>query len=270
MLCRGPTAYIEASAATIQKVWALSGESSDVIARFGDPEASDTEKSPRGMALEFRLPNGALHHITTIHTPMFFAAAPQTFLDKFIALAIDPATGKPDAAKYRDFEASHPDNASQAKFLKENNPPPSYADAAYYGIHTFRFVDKDVKITNVKFRFVPQTGEKQLSDAELKSKPHDFLEQELIQRLANGPARWIGEPGDPETNPTVLWPKNRRELKAGTLTIASATPNMEAGSYKSNYDPLVMADGIQPTDDPILLFRSPSYATSYTRRLRGL
>jgi catalase len=257
----------------------FSGESLEVIARFSlagaDPEASDTEKTPRGLALEFRLPNGALHHITMIHTPMFFAAVPQTFLDKFIALAIDPATGKPDAAKFREFEASHPDNASQEKFLKENNPPPSYAECAYYGIHTFRFVNKDGKITNVRFRFVPQAGEKQLSDAELKSKPRDFLEQELIERLAKGPARWdmiltIGEPGDSETNPTVLWPKNRRELKAGTLSITSATPAMEAGSYKINYDPLVMADGIEPTDDPVLLFRSPSYATSYTRRLRGL
>jgi catalase len=35
-----------------------------------------------------------------------------------------------------------------------------------------------------------QAGEKQLSDAELKSKPRNFLEQELIERLAKGPARW--------------------------------------------------------------------------------
>jgi hypothetical protein len=44
--------------------------------------------------------------------------------------------------------SSHPDNASQEKFLKENNPPPSYAECAYYGIHTFRFVNKDGKIVN--------------------------------------------------------------------------------------------------------------------------
>jgi catalase len=44
----------------------------------------------------------------------------------------------------------------------------------------------------------------------------------------------IGEPGDSETDPTVLWPKNRR------------------------------------ADDPVLLFRSPSYATSHTRRQRDL
>src|SRR5690349_14358669 len=111
--------------------------------------------------------------------------------------------------------SSHPDNASQEKFLKENNPPPSYAECAYYGIHTFRFVNKDGKITNVRFRFVPQAGEKQLSDAELKSKPRNFLEQELIERLAKGPrAGALGHDpddrraGDSETNPTVLWPKN--------------------------------------------------------------
>jgi catalase len=33
-------------------------------------------------------------------------------------------------------------------------------------------------------------------------------------------------------------------------------PQTEAGSYNINYDPLVMSDGIAPTNDPILLFRS--------------
>src|SRR5713226_3581734 len=155
-------------ASTYSRSELFSGKTLEVIARFslagGDPEASDAEKSPRGMALQFRMPDGGLHHMTMIHTPMFFAAVPQTFLDKFIALTVDPATGKPDAAKFREFETSHPDNASQAKFLKENNPPPSYAECAYYGIHTFRFVNKDGKITNVRFRFVPRDGEKQLSN----------------------------------------------------------------------------------------------------------
>ncbi len=159
----------------------FSGESLDVIARFslagGDPEASDAEKTPRGLALEFRLPNGALHHITMIHTPMFFAAVPQTFLDKFIALAIDPATGKPDAAKFREFETSHPDNASQAKFLKENNPPPSYAECAYYGIHTFRFVNKDGKITRKRAGALGHDPDDRRAGG-LRDQPHGVVAQE--------------------------------------------------------------------------------------------
>jgi hypothetical protein len=57
--------------------------------------------------------------------------------------------------------------------------------------------------SNVRFRFVPQDGEQQLSDDELKSMPRDFLEQALIERPQQRSAHWdiiltIGEPGDPE------------------------------------------------------------------------
>src|SRR5713226_9254908 len=256
----------------------FSGAVVPVVARFslagGDPEASDAERSPRGLGLEFRLPNGSLQHMTMINTPMFFAAMPRTFLDKMLALKPDPATDKPDPAALKAFAASHPDNQGQAKFLADNNPPKSYANSAYYGIHTFKFVNRDNKITLVRWRFVPQDGEKQLSNAELTSMPTDFLEKALINRTRKGPVRWdmlltIGEPGDPEDDPTILWPKERKELKVGTLTISSAMNQEGARCEKINYDPLVMGDGIAATNDPVLLFRSPSYAVSFSKRLQG-
>ena len=55
------------------------------------------------MALEFRLPNGSLQHMTMIDTPMFFAAMPRTFLDKMLALKPDPTTGKPDPEAVKAF-----------------------------------------------------------------------------------------------------------------------------------------------------------------------
>lgn len=123
----------------------FSGDPVQVVARFslagGDPNARDTEKSPRGMALEFRLPNGSLQHMTMINTPMFFATIPRTFLDKMLALKPDPATGKPAPAAIKAFLAAHPDAAAQTQFLAAENPPPSYADTAYYGIHTFKFIN---------------------------------------------------------------------------------------------------------------------------------
>ena len=36
-----------------------------------------------------------------------------------------------------------------------------------------------------------------------------------------------------------------------------------------NYAPLVMGDGLAPTKDPVLLFRSPSYGASSSKRLQG-
>jgi catalase len=272
--------FVGMSAASAYSRSALfSGSPVPVVARFslagGNPEASDAERSPRGMALEFRLPNGDLQHITMINTPTFFAAMPRTFLDKMRALRRDPATGKPNPEALAAFGASHPDNRGQAKFLADHNPPASYATSAYYGIHTFKFIDRADKVTLVRWRFVPEDGEKALTDSELKSMPRDFLERALIDRTKQGPVRWsmlltIGEAGDPENDPTLAWPKSRKELKVGTLTISSTMTQKGAACENVNYDPLVMADGIAPTDDPVLLFRSPSYVRSYTKRLQGL
>ena len=271
----GTTGYFVGTeeAAQLSRSALFHGDRIEVIGRFsiagGDPSASDFERSPRGMGLEFRLKNGALHHMTMIHTPMFFARTPSTFLDKFLALAKDVHTGKAD--KLTAFMKQHPDNAAQGHFLETNNPPASYANCAFYGIHTFRFFDHAGKTTNVRFRFMPEDGERSLTDAQLAQMPREFLEAAFRDRVKQGPVRWemivtIGEPGDPEDDPTVLWPAGRREIKAGTLTLTSFAPDQAAGAYKINFDPMQIADGIGPTDDPVLRFRSSSYAISHSRR----
>ncbi len=96
----------------------------------------------------------------------------------------------------------------------------------------------------------------------------------LIERTKQGPARWdkgvtIGEAGDPENDPTVSWPAGRKEFKAGTLSLTRAEPQKGAACEPINFDPMVMADGISPTDDPVLRFRSPAYAVSFGKRLGG-
>jgi catalase len=254
----------------------FSGKPVPVVARFsvtgGNPKVPDAAKNARGMALEFKLPGNNLQHMTMLNTPIFGAMQPRTFLDLMIALKPDPATGKPDPEKMKAFKATHPDNLAQSDYLAKNNPPMSYASSGFWGIHTFKFINKDNKTTLVRWRFVPQDGEKRLSDDELKTAPPSFLEQALITRTKQGPARWdmmvsIGEAGDPEDNPTLAWPDSRKQFKAGTLTISSAMPQKGAACEKINYDPLVMSDGIEPTNDPILQFRSQAYAVSFSKRL---
>lgn len=249
-----------------------------VVARFsvpgGNPKVPDTAKIPRGMALEFRLTDGNLQHMSMLNTPMFGAATTQTFLDDTLSKKPDPVTGKPDPEKINAFRISHPDSLAQVAFLEKNNPPVSWANSSYFGIHTFKFVNAAKKTTLVRWRFVPQDGEKQMSDEELKSSPPNFLEQKLIERVTKGAVRWnmiltIGKPGDTENNPTLLWPADRKEIKVGVLTISSAEPQKGAECEKINFDPLVMTDGIEPTNDPVLLFRSPAYAASFGKRIGG-
>jgi len=265
-------------AAAFSRSALFAGKPVPVVARFslsgGNPKAPDTAKSARGMALEFALPDGSLQHMSMLNTPLFGAAQPQTFFDMMLAIKPDPATGKPDPEKVKAFKASHPDNKAQADFLASNNPPANYANSAFWGIHTFKFMNKDNKTTLVRWRFVPQDGEKRLSDDELKSSPPNFLEQALIEKTKQQPVKWdmmvsIGETGDTEDNPTVAWPENRKQVKAGTLTISAAIPQKGAACEKINFDPLVMGDGIAASSDPVLQFRSPAYALSFAKRIGG-
>ena len=253
----------------------FSGQPVPVVARFslagGNPKLPDTAKNPRGLALQFKLPEGKLQHMTMINTPVFGAASAKTLFDLTVAMRPDPATGKPDPEKIKSFKASHPDNLAQAQFLANNNPPVNYANSAYFGIHTFKFINKDNKTTLVRWQFVPQDGEKRLSDEEMKTASPDFLEQALIGRAQKGPILWdmiatIGEPGDTEDNPTLAWPDSRKKIKFGTLSIRAAMPQKGAECEPINFDPLVLADGIEASNDPVLLFRSPAYAVSFSRR----
>jgi catalase len=247
-----------------------------VVARFsvagGNPNVSDATRNARGMALEFRMSDGSRQHMTMLNTPVFGAARPGTFDAMILAAKPDPKTGKPDPDKLHEFLASHPDASAQSSFLTNNNPPESYADSAYFSIHTFKFLDAGGGVHPVKWRFIPHDGEKRLTDSEIAIAPKDFLEQRLIERVSKGPAQWdmvvdLGEPGDPEDNPTIPWPQTRRHIKAGTLTITQAMPQSGAECEKINFDPLIMADGIAATNDPVLLFRSPAYAISFAKRL---
>ena len=159
------------------------------------------------------------------------------------------------------------------ELASHHTPTANYFQATYFSIHTFKFIDAKSTEHMVKWRFVPRDGTKEMTAAEMKAAPHDFLEKNLIERTRKGPAVWdmivyVGEPGDPQDNPTLAWPESRKHFTAGALTITQATPQQKGTACEPiNFDPLVMAEGIAATNDPVLLFRSPAYAVSFGKRL---
>ena len=86
-------------AAALSRSAIFSGKTIPVVARFslggGSPEVPDAAPAPRGMALEFHLPGGALQHITMINVPIFAAASPASFRDAVLAAKPDPKRASP-------------------------------------------------------------------------------------------------------------------------------------------------------------------------------
>jgi catalase len=266
-------------AAALSRSVLFSGKTIPVVGRFslggGSPEVPDAAPAPRGMALEFHLPGGAVQHITMINVPIFAAASPASFRDAIVAAKPDPKTGKPDPEKLKAYAATHPDAKALSELASHHSPTANYHQTTYFSVHTFKFIDAKGTEHLVRWRFVPRDGTKEMTSEEMKAAPHDFLEKNLIERTHKGPAVWdmilyVGERGDPQDNPTLAWPETRKHFTAGTLTITQATPQQKGLACEPiNFDPLAMADGIAATNDPILLFRSQAYAVSFAKRLSG-
>ena len=275
-VCAAGTFTATGDAKKLSRSAVFSGKAVPVIARFsvagGRPNMPDTARNPRGMALRFELPKGGQHMMAMLHTPVFGVSTPAAFLENVQAASPDAATGKPDPERQKAFAAAHPEAKAQADFLRSNNPPASYTTTPYFSLHAFHLVNKAKQGRDVRWRFEPQDGTQYIDTEALASAPADFLEAKLKERVGKGPVKWdmivtFAEAGDTLTDPTVAWPAGRKEQKVGTLELTRASAQAGGDCEKINFDPMVLSDGVEASDDPVLRFRSGAYAVSFGRRL---
>jgi len=149
-------------AAALSRSPLFTGKTVPVVARFslggGNPDVPDAAPAPRGMALEFRLPGGALQHITIINVPIFAASSPASFRDAIVAAKPDPKTGKPDPEKLKAYAASHPDAMALMQLSSHHTPTANYYQTPFFSVHTFKFIDAKGTEHLVRWRFVPRDG----------------------------------------------------------------------------------------------------------------
>ena len=241
-----------------------------VIGRFslpgGNPMLADTPEGARGLGLAFAFPDGTQWRTAMLNTAVFPDNSPQGFYDRLIASKPDPATGKPDPAAMSAFEEAHPESAAAMAVNKQHPPTLGFADSTYNGFITFFFVNDAGVRTPVRWAFVPL-------QAALPARPGttNSLFDALVRQMRDGPLQWrlvltIGQPGDPVVDATLLWPSDRRTVDAGVLTLTGIETEGAGNARDVNFDPLVLPDGIEPSDDPLLSARSAVYGASYRAR----
>lgn len=241
-----------------------------VIGRFsltgGNPFVADTPAAARGLGLAFAFPGGQEWRTAMLNLPVFPDNSPHGFYDRLLASKVDPATGKPDPAAMSEFLAAHPETAAAMAVIKQHPPTPGFADSTYWSVNTFFFVSDSGSRTPIRWSLVPlqsafppkQSGDNVLFDA-------------LIRQMRNAQLQWrliltVGAPDDPTTDATLPWPDDRRTVDAGTLTLTAIETERAGNARDVNFDPLVLPDGIERSDDPLLSARSAVYAASYRAR----
>lgn len=242
-----------------------------LIGRFslsgGLPDQADNPDTVRGLGLLFQGPAGQQWRTAMINLPVFLDRTPEAFYERLLASKPLPETGRPDPQKMAAFLGRHPEAIAAMGIIKRSQPSKAFADSTFHGLNTFRFTNNAGSTVSVRWAAVPQ----QPSGPPVSSRGTDYLFDDLIRTLAQRPLKWslvltVGELGDPTNDATKPWPSSRRSIDAGTIAIG-AVQTEEAGNARDiNFDPLVLPEGITPSDDPLLSARSAVYARSYTRR----
>ena len=243
-----------------------------VTARFslsgGVPDAADKPSTVRGFALAFHLRDGEQWRTAMVNLPVFPDSTPEGFYERILASRPDPVTGQTNPLAMSAFLARHPETAAAMKLIKASPPSPGFADSTFRGLNAFI-------ATNRKGSAVPVRWSAEPLDPVVVANPpgNDYLFDALVDRVRRRPVNWrlvltIAEPGDPTDDATRAWPPGRRTVDAGTITIDRLLTESAGNARDVNFDPLILPDGLGPSDDPLPRARSAVYARSFERRSR--
>ena len=247
---------------------------SRVLARFsvggGNPSVADTNNLMlRGFS--FKLGDGDHRSdILAESAPVHFARTLDQML-AFLEARIPGPDGKPDMAKVKAFSATNPETLNQANYVAARPLPGSFAGTTYWGVHSFPATNAENETRFIKFKIIPARGEITLTEGEARTKPADFLHDDLGTRIAAGNVRFnvmalLDRPGDPTMDVTMRWPDedHREEVRLGTIVITGFEPDQACDA--SIFNPANLADGIGHPPDEIFAARRAAYAISLAKR----
>ena len=228
-----------------------------------DPHSNDAAiGEPRGMSVKFYLPDGSTTDLVCQSWPVFVVATPEEFLG-FMQAQLD----SPEAVGA--FVAAHPKTAAALDLIaRVADPPQSWATMAFNSAVAYRLRSGAGEQRFVRWRLVPEAGERSLPDAARDSAGPDHLMTEILQRL---PVRFsvravLAADGDPTDDSTLPWPADREEVEMGVIELTGPDTERERGDDVLVMDPMRVTPGIEPSDDPILLIRTYAYSESVQRR----
>ncbi|KAB7615552.1 catalase [Amylibacter sp. SFDW26] len=227
----------------------------------GNNKAADNKFADYGLAFEITTPDDDTH-IIGMNTEHFFpVSTPEAFSKLMQAKAIGKEAVKAFAANSPELKAHKAYHSARDKTLRP------YEGATYNSINTFYLVDDAGKRTAIRWSFVPSNDQKVVLDPS-----ENFFFENMQANLDAGEVAWdmiitIANPDDEILNPAILWTGEHTQIKAAKLIVNSISTEAEGECDPLNYDPLILTDGFEPSEDPMLEARSAIYAIGVSKRL---
>jgi catalase len=210
-----------------------------VLVRFsnasGDPGFSDAARDARGMATRFHPDDARSTDIVAVTLPCFFAPDPPAFMEFNQAFKRRGAGRVPLIRPIRllRYLRDHYDARSGIFHALRGIRVPSYANCRYNALHAFKWIDAAGEARFVRYSWVPDAGEKEMSGRDARKQTADYLQRDLYDRLGREPVRPIRFTLELQVaprpvvdarlicDPTSRWPEEWERLQAGLLEVTA-------------------------------------------------
>jgi catalase len=253
---------------------------STVIHGAGSPE---TARDPRGFAVKFYTQEGN-YDLVGNHLPVFFIRDAMKFPDMVHSLKPAPDTNVQTPNRYWDFMSLSPESTHMLTWVfSDHGTPANYRQMDGFGVHAFKWVSAQGKITYVKYHWKSKQGVVNLSAAEasqVQGRDFSHATRDLYDHIERGafpewelhvqllPLEDMAVHAFDPLDPTKVWPEELYPLhKVGTMTLNRNPQNFFAEVEQSAFSPSALVPGIEPSEDKLLQGRLFSYPDTQRYRL---
>jgi catalase len=273
---------------TRAKLFQTKGKRTDLAIRFstvaGGRDSSEVARDPRGFAVKFYTEDGNWDLVGN-NLAVFFIRDAIKFPDFIHSQKPDPVTFEASVPNRAfDFISQTPEALHMVCLLfGPRGIPANYRTQQGFGVNTYKWVNEHGETHLVKYHWLPQQGVRSLTagDAaviQAQNLGHhtkdlydaidvgDYPQWELFVQLMED-----NEHPELDFDPlddTKVWPENVFPLrKVGTMVLNRKPENFFAESEQIAFGTGVLVDGLDFSDDKMLVGRTFSYSDTQRHRV---
>jgi catalase len=271
---------------TRAKLFQAKGKKTPVVIRFstviGGRDSSEAARDPRGFAVKFKTEDGNWDLVGN-NLPVFFIRDAIKFPDVIHALKPDPITFHQEPNRIFDFMSLTPESMHMLTWLfSPRGIPKDFRHMDGFGVNTYRMVNAAGEGVLVKYHWKAQQGVESLTQAQadaIQATDLGSASKDIYDAIERGDfPRWelsvqtMSDDAHPELDfdpldDTKIWPEDLFPLrKVGMMTLNRNVENFFAENEQAAFGTGVLVDGLDFSDDKMLVGRTFSY--SDTQRYR--
>lgn len=276
------------SAFTRAKVFQEKGKRTDLAIRFstvaGGRDSSEMSRDPRGFAIKFYTEDGNWDLVGN-NIGIFFIRDAIKFPDFIHTQKPDPTSNEASVPNRAfDFFSQSPESLHMVTVLfSPRGIPASYRQMQGFGVNTYKWINAEGQSVLVKYHWLPKLGVSSLTQDDahkIQAKDLGYHTKDLYDAIARGDhpewelhVQMMSDDDHPELDfdpldDTKVWPEELFEPRPVGRMVLNRTPeNFFAESEQIAFGTGVLVDGLDFSDDKMLIGRTFSYSDTQRHRV---